>query len=72
MTVYLKNVETGHVFNFDGVADADLINKRLLAGKYELVNNDKISKAEEKVLEIPEVPTTQPIKNRLLNIVGKK
>ena len=67
MTVFLKNVETGNVFEMDGENDSALINKKLLEGKYELINKGKIDKQELEKLEIPEIPTTQPMKNRLLN-----
>lgn len=66
MTVFLKNVETGNVFEMDGENDSALINKKLLEGKYELINKGKIDKQELEKLEIPEIPTTQPMKNRLL------
>lgn len=67
MTVFLKNVETGYIFEIDGENDAIAINRKLLEGKYELVNKGKIDKEELEKLEIPEIPTTQPTKNRLLN-----
>lgn len=67
MTVFLKNVETGFVFEVDAEQDAKMINRKLLEGKYELVDNDKTDKKELEKLEIPEIPTTQPTKNRLLN-----
>jgi len=66
MTVYLKNVETGHIFEFDGEKEAQSVNKKLLQGKYELLNKEKIDKTELEKLEIPEVSTVLPMKKRLL------
>ena len=66
MTVYLKNVETGHTFEFDGEKEASIVNKKLLQGKYELLNKEKIEKQELEKLEIPEVSTVLPMKKRLL------
>ena len=67
MTVFLKNVETGYIFEMDGENDSALINKKLLEGKYELINKGKLDKQELEKLEIPEIPTTQPTKSRLLS-----
>ena len=67
MTVYLKNVETGNVFEMDGENDAKLISAKLLEGKYELVNQDKMTKKELDKVDIPEISTVLPTKNRLLN-----
>jgi len=67
MTVFLKNVETGNVFEMDAEQDAIIINRKLLDGKYELVNNDKTDKKELEKLDIPEISTVLPTKNRLLS-----
>ena len=67
MTVFLKNVETGNVFEMDGENDAKLISAKLLLGKYELVNQDKMTEKELDKVDIPEISTVLPTKNRLLS-----
>lgn len=72
MTVFLKNINTGLTWEYDGETDFEAVNERLKSGNFELLDKDKIGEKELEKLTIPEIPTTLPTKERLISKLVKK
>jgi len=66
MTVYLKNINTGLIWDYDGIEESEHINKHLQGKDFELIDQDKMTKEEKKLLKIPKTPKTITLKNQLI------